>query len=86
MGKEERGGERDGGGGLRKDIVRQKEEESEKATSQKTVLAAECRVTYVQGLNDFESKRACHCQNKEGRKEYVARRETNYCWNLKKIE
>lgn len=36
------------------------------ATSRETVLAAECRVTYVQGPNDFEPKRA-RCENKEGK-------------------
>lgn len=37
------------------------------ATLQETVLAAECRVTYVQGPNDFEPKRAR--ENKEGKRE-----------------
>lgn len=32
-----------------------------------TVLAAECRVTCVQGLNDFEFKRA-RCQNREAKR------------------
>lgn len=39
--------------------------EREEATSRETVLAAECRVTYVQGPNDFEPKRA-RCENKGG--------------------
>lgn len=38
-----------------------------KATSRETVLAAECRVTYVQGPNDFEPKRAR--ENKEGKRD-----------------
>lgn len=59
------------------------------ATSRETVLAAECRVTYVQGPNDFEPKRT-HCENKEGKrrrgwlivsKEREIEREKGYSWN-----
>lgn len=53
--------------------------------SRETVLAAECRVTYIQGLNDFEPKRA-RCQNKEDRgvEEETRggkREEKGYYWN-----
>lgn len=54
------------------------------ATSRETVLAAECRVTYVQGPSDFEPKRARR-ENKEGkrRKGWLNREEEG--WKEKRV-
>lgn len=47
--------------------MRERKAGSGEATSRETVLAAECRVTYVQGPNDFAPKCA-RCENKEGKR------------------